>query len=64
MTQWPADQVERLHGSRFDTWQLAQDEVIDWINFYNHRRMHSTLGYVSSMAFEKNWFANQEKQAA
>ncbi len=45
--------VERLHGLRFDTRRLAKDEVIDWINFYNHRRMHSTLGYVSPMAFEK-----------
>ena len=49
---------------RFDTRRLAQDEVFDWINFYNHRRMHSTLGYLSPMAFEKNWLANQQKQAA
>ena len=56
--------VERLHGRRFDTRRLAQDEVIDWINFYNHRRMHSTLGYVSPMAFEKKWLANQQKQTA
>ena len=64
MTQWPADQVARLHGRRFGTRRLAQDEVIDWVNFYNHRRMHSTLGYVSPMAFEKKWLANQQKQTA
>ena len=23
------------------------DEVIDWLTFYNHHRLHSTLGYVS-----------------
>jgi transposase InsO family protein len=23
--------------------------VIDWLTFYNHRRLHSTLGYVSPM---------------
>jgi len=34
--------VERLHGMRFDTRRLAKDEVIDWITFYNHRRLHST----------------------
>jgi putative transposase len=27
--------------------------VIDWLQFYNHRRLHSTLGYLSPMAFEK-----------
>jgi transposase InsO family protein len=29
------------------------DEVIDWLAFYNHRRLHSTLGYVSPIQFEK-----------
>jgi len=38
--------VERLHGMRFDTRRLAKDEVVDWITFYNHRRLHSTLGYT------------------
>ena len=31
------------------------DEVIDWLAFYNHKRMHSTLGYLSPMAFEETW---------
>jgi transposase InsO family protein len=30
------------------------DEVIDWQGFYNARRLHSTLDYVSPMTFEKN----------
>ena len=45
--------IERLHGMRFATRRLAKNEVIDWLRFYNHRRMHSTLGYLSPMAFEK-----------
>ena len=56
--------VERLHGMRFDTRRLAKDEVIDWITFYNHRRLHSTLGYTSPMAFEKKWLARQISLAA
>ena len=31
------------------------DEVIDWMTFYNHRSIHSTLGYVSPMQFERSW---------
>ena len=26
---------------------------MDWLQFYNHRRLHSTLGYLSQMNFEK-----------
>ena len=42
--------VERLHGMHFATRRQAKDEVIDWLQFYNHRRLHSTLGYLSPMA--------------
>ncbi|PWC56806.1 integrase [Azospirillum sp. TSO22-1] len=47
--------VERLHGMRFETRRQAKDEVIDWLGFYNRKRMHSTLGYTSPMAFEETW---------
>jgi len=56
--------VERLHGMRFDTRRLAKDEVIDWITFYNHRRLHSALGYTSPMSFETKWFASKISLAA
>jgi putative transposase len=55
--------VERLHGQRFITRRQAKDEVIDWILWYNHSRLHSTLAYVSPMRFEKDWHAAQAKQA-
>jgi hypothetical protein len=32
---------------------------MDWLNFYNHKRLHSTLGYVSPMTFEQRWIAAQ-----
>ena len=56
--------VERLHGMRFATRRQAKDEGIDWMRFYNHRRLHSTLGYLSPMAFEKKWLADKERLAA
>jgi transposase InsO family protein len=40
------------------------DAVLDWMAFYNHRRLHSTLGYLSPMQFEKHWHAAQRKKAA
>ena len=40
------------------------DEVIDWLTFYKHRRLHSTVGYVSPKRFEDTWHAGQAKEAA
>ena len=42
------------------------DEVIDWLTFYKHKRLHWTLGYVSPMAFEQRWFAahQQDRKSA
>jgi putative transposase len=56
--------VERLHGMRFDSRRQAKDEVIDWLGFYNHRRLHSTLAYLSPMAFERKWLAEKKRIAA
>src|SRR5216684_894906 len=61
---WGSLKVARLHGRRFATRRAAIDEVIDWMGFYNHRRLHSTLDYVSPMQFEQRWRADQEQQAA
>jgi transposase InsO family protein len=44
--------------------RAAKDEIIEWMAFYNHRRLHSTLGNVSPMQFERAWLAAQEKRAA
>lgn len=61
---WGRLKVGRLYGQRFATRREAMDEVIDWLTFYNHRRLHSTLGYVSPMQFEKSWDAAQQLKAA
>ena len=45
--------TERLDGLRFSTRASARLELIDYITYYNCMRLHSTLGYVSPMAFEK-----------
>jgi hypothetical protein len=53
-----------MHGRHFTTRRAAMDEVIDWLGFYNARRLPSTLDYVSPMTFEQNWFAAQQEHAA
>lgn len=53
--------VERLAGLRFPTRRAAKDEIMSWLTFYNHRRLHSTLGYLSPMAFEKIRLLKQVK---
>lgn len=61
---WGSLKVGRLYGMRFETRRQAMNEVIDWLMFYNHKRLHSTLGYISPMRFEQNWLAAQLKDAA
>ncbi len=59
---WGRLKVGRLYGRRFATRREAMDEVMDWLNFYNHKRLHSTLRYVSPMTFEQRWFAAQQQE--
>lgn len=42
---------------------VGMNEIIDWLKFCNHRRLHSALGYLSPMRFEKDWHAAQQDEA-
>lgn len=57
---------ERVHGTRYSTRAAAEADLFDYIEpFYNRRRQHSTLGYVSPMKFLENWISTQhEKELA
>lgn len=44
---------ERLAFCRFETRQSARLEVLDYIGFYNTDRLHSAIGYLSPMEYEK-----------
>jgi putative transposase len=61
---WGRLKTASLYGRKFATRQEAMDAVLDWMAFYNHRRLHSTLGYLSPMQFEQRWHAAQRKKAA
>ena len=56
--------VERLHGERFISVRAAKDAVMNWILWYNQKRMHSTIGYQSPVEFEQAWQQEQLKAAS
>jgi putative transposase len=55
---------ECIHRHDFGTRRAARDEIMAWIAAYNHTRLHSTLGYLSPMAYEKKWLARKLADAA
>jgi transposase InsO family protein len=61
---WGRLKTASLYGKKFATRREAMDAVLDWMAFYNHRRLHSTLGYLSPMQYEQRWYAAQRKKAA
>jgi putative transposase len=44
--------TERIHGARYATRAQAKADVLDWLNWYNTERLHSTIGYRSPNCFE------------
>ena len=56
--------VERLHGMRLLSRWRAKDEVLDWLAYYNSKRLNSTLCYMSPMAFEKKRLSEGGKLTA
>ena len=51
---WATLKAECFHGARPATRQTARLQVFDYIEgFYNRRRLHSSLGYQSPLAFER-----------
>ena len=61
---WGRLKTASLYGRKFATRRESMDAVLDWMAFYNHRRLHSTLGYLSPMQYEHRWYEAQRKKAA
>lgn len=61
---WARLKSATLYGRKFTSRQEALVAVMDWIAFYNHRRLHSALGYLSPIQYEQQWKASRCKLAA
>ncbi len=42
-----------VHGIRFDDDYQMMTALRSYMPFYNHRRLHSSLGYVPPAAYEQ-----------
>ena len=61
---WGSMKRACVYGQRFTTREEAKAAVLNWLAFYNAKRLHSRLDYVSPMQFEKNWLAEQARRSA
>jgi transposase InsO family protein len=50
--------TELIHPRIFSTRAIATTTIAEWIEvFYNRQRIHSTLGYLSPLQFEANYWS-------
>ncbi len=47
---------EQLNYEKFKTKEAAKLSIIDYLAFYNGKRIHSTLSYKSPMEFEREFY--------
>ncbi len=54
---------ELVHRTHFPTPEAARSAVFRWIEvWYNGKRRHATLGYLSPEAFERQYQQKQQEQ--
>lgn len=52
---------ELIHHKKYQTRDEAEMSIFHYIlSFYNHKRIHSTLGYVSPNTFEKSYYEKKK----
>lgn len=50
---WQGLKRETMHKKLFVTMSQARLEIFEWLTYYNARRRHISLSYLSSMEFEQ-----------
>jgi transposase InsO family protein len=52
--------TEHIYFEYYSTREQAKHSIFEYVEiFYNRKRRHSTIGYNSPIAFEKQWFQQQ-----
>ena len=47
------------HGS-WRTRRQLEIAIVEWIDWYNHRRLHSEIGDIPPVEHEQNWYRQQD----
>ncbi len=50
---WHSLKAEVIHGTRFATDEALRQALARYVHYYNHRRLHSALGYRSPVDYEQ-----------
>ena len=50
---WRSLKLGKLHGMHYETRRQAMAEVIVWLTYCNHKRLHSTLGTSAPCSLSK-----------
>ncbi len=61
---WSSLKRELVHRYRFTDRAAARRAIFAWINSYNQRRLHSSLGYLPPIEWEQRYRQPQADQAA
>lgn len=52
--------TELIYFESYKTTEQAKQSIFEYVEvFYNRKRSHSTLGYLSPMTFETKWYQQQ-----
>ena len=53
--------TEHIYFEHYETRTQAKQSIFEYVEvFYNRKRRHSTLAYVSPMAYEAQWYQQQK----
>jgi transposase InsO family protein len=52
---WSSLKRELVHRRRFATRAAARRAIFAWISYYNRTRLHSTLGYLAPLEWERRY---------